>query len=683
MPSFTTEFNHRDFSLHVQGEPPPGYPRQSISDAYSLAANPTTGFAGRRAAFLDFCLRNPAPPNFKAPFYELPRLTAGQPIHEGVLQAACDFIDERRDCADFILHALLRLLYQFREAPLSAGLWTRLRQSVLNFKYWPDEPGVDSLCTWTENHQVLYASAAYLAGQLFPDETFTNSGRKGRELMETHAPRLQRWLDLRFRSGFSEWLSNVYYDEDLTALVSLLDFCQEAELRRKAGVVVNLLILDLALHHYQGMLACTHGRSYENHRKHGAQAAVADTLKLLFGAGIYARVDNMSAIALALSPVFQLHPVLEDIARDTQRPETEIRQRMGLRLAQAERWGLVFENFEDGMVYLSLEAYLHPRNVNLTLRMFDAFNWWNNLYFAPFKKNKSLINILRRLHLMPAIARLLERDACRNTREEVNLYTYRTPAYQLSSAVDYRKGYGGDQQAIWQASLAPDAVCFVTHPAKLTGNSPDYWTGEGTLPRVGQYKNVLVSLYQIDTRPGLYHTNRLLYTHAYLPAEQFDQVYRQDNWVFARKGEGYLAVWARNGFRPEPGSQPLNDELISDGKENIWLCELGRPATHGSFEQFIEQVSQAEIRCQGLNITYRSPSLGLVEFGWQQPLRVNQAVTPLSDFARYDCPYVQAKFDPTIITVQAGGRSLVLDWQPPNRISQPTPQQLQANSYET
>ena len=28
------------------------------------------------------------------------------------------------------------------------------------------------------------------------------------------------WLDLRFHTGFSEWLSHVYYDEDLTALLA-------------------------------------------------------------------------------------------------------------------------------------------------------------------------------------------------------------------------------------------------------------------------------------------------------------------------------------------------------------------------------------------------------------------------------------------------------------------------------
>ena len=33
---------------------------------------------------------------------------------------------------------------------------------------------------------------------------------------------------MRFKSGFSEWLSHVYYDEDLTALLSLVDFVDPA-----------------------------------------------------------------------------------------------------------------------------------------------------------------------------------------------------------------------------------------------------------------------------------------------------------------------------------------------------------------------------------------------------------------------------------------------------------------------
>ena len=249
---------------------------------------------------------------------------------------------------------------------------------------------------------------------------------------------------------------------------------------------------------------------------------------------------------------------------------------MGIKLSEAERWGLGFENFEDGMVYLSLEAYLHPRTAALTVRMLDAFNWWENRFFKDIARYKGLINTLRRLRLLPLLMRMVERDVCRNTREEVNLITYRTPDYMLSAAVDYRPGYGGDQQHIWQATLGPDAVCFTAHPAKREGPTPDYWTGEGTLPRVAQVENVLVAVYKINTMPGLYVTNRLLFTHAWFPKDKFDEVVERDGWVFARKGDGYLALYSRNPYRWQTEDGEDQDrEIIAEGKTNIWLCELG------------------------------------------------------------------------------------------------------------
>jgi hypothetical protein len=652
--SFSTDFDHRGFALFVCEEPPAGYPVTEVPDQHRTKPGGT--FESRRREYLDLCLRNPSPRSFKAPWYELPRCAAARPVHEGILRAACAFIDARRDCSDFILHALLRQRFQFPDVALSAELDGRIRQSILGFKYWPDEPGTDSLCTWTENHQILYASAGFLAGVLYPGETFTSSGRTGAELAGLHAPRIRRWLDLRFRTGFSEWLSNVYYDEDLAALLSLLDFSPDPDISRRAGAVIDLILLDMALHGFQGVCASTHGRSYDEHRKRSSREAVSDTMKLVYGAGCYARVDNMSAVAFALSPVFRLSPALEALARDGDRPEVLVRQRMGIRVAEAGRWGLGFRSLEDGMVLLSLEAYLHPRTARLTFRMFDAFRWWQNEYFAPFAKQRNLVSLLRRSGLMRPAARLLQKDLCRNTREEVNLITFRTPDYQLSSAVDYRKGFGGDQQAIWQATLGPGAVCFVTHPAGSGAHSPDMWTGEGTLPRVGQHRNVLVSVYRIDTRPGLYRTNRLLYTHAWLPVEAFDEVVARGHWVFARKGAGYLALWARNGLeRRDPG------ELVSRGTRNIWLCELGRARTHGTFTDFCRSVENAPLRARGSSVLYRSPSVGLVRFGWRGPLRVNDTAIPLRGFPRYDSPYVRADFDPAEIVVEHAGHRLVLD----------------------
>jgi hypothetical protein len=650
-----------DYSFPVRILPPPDCPTQRVPDPY--AAEPfATEYAARRRAFLDHVGRNPAPPSLKAPYHEMARLAAGGAPHQGILYGALEYIDGRKDCADFVLHAVLRLLYQFPDR-LDAAWRDCARRTVLGFKYWPNEPGVDSMCTWTENHQILFASAAYLAGQLYPSEVFSNSGQAGHDKMAVHRRRILRWLDLRFRTGFSEWLSNVYYDEDLTALANLVDFCRDEEIRQRAALVLDLLLFDVALNSFQGVFGCSHGRSYEAQKKWTAAEDVADTQKLLFGRGQFTLQGSMSAVCLALSQGYQMPRVLYEIANDLDRVEMINRQRHGIRLAEAERWGLGFENLEDGMVYLSLEAYAHPRTINLFARMLDAFDWWENGFFAPFKARRRTLDGARRLGLLPLVARLFERDITRNTREEVHVYTYRTPDYLLSSAQDYRPGYGGDQQQIWQATLGPDAVCFTTHPARREGPSPNYWTGSGSLPRVAQVQNVLLAVYNVDTRPGLYVTHRLRFTHAWLPRDRFDQVIERDGWILARRGDGYLALRSQQPthWQAEPG-EDQDREVIAPGLQNVWICELGRRAVDGDFGNFVQRIVRAELTFGRLHVCYHSPSQGRLEFGWHGSLRREGEVVPLGRYPRYDNPYTQASFPAEQFSVRHGDHCLEMDW---------------------
>jgi hypothetical protein len=655
-----------DYHIRSITSAPADYPQTPAPDSFSEAPF-LPDYESRCRAFFEHILQNPAPENTKAAWYELARLAAGGTPHEGIVQAALEFIDARKDCADFVLHGLLRLLYQFPRTPALSNEWlARARQTVLNFKYFPDEPGIDSLCTWTENHYILYTSAAYLAGQLHPDEIFTNSRETGKQKIELNRKRILRWLELRFRSGFSEWLSHVYYDEDLAALLALYDFAEDDEIRCKAQMVIDLLLLDMALNSFNGVFGSTHGRSYENTKKWASTEGTTDTAKLLFGMGVFSGHDNMSAIAFALSG-YRVPKVIEAIARVDR---LENRQRMGIKLAEMEQWGLRPDNFEDGMQCLTLEAYLHPRTIANTIRMFDTCRWWENAFFSAFQSYRGWLKALGAIGMLPLLARFLQRDVCRNTREEVNIYTYKTPDYMLSTAQDYRKGYGGDQQHIWQATLGPEAVCFTTHPAKIEGATPNYWAGNGLLPRAAQFKNVAIVIYNIEKIPALYVPIKHFFSHAWLPQDKFDEVAECNDWIFARKGEGYLAlrlqhpyVWGT--YSPLSEGEWLRastEEIIVDAAQNIWICQLGRKAEDGAFDEFVEKISAAQINFNGLNVEFQSPGNGLIRFGWNGPLRVDNAEIPLHDYPRYDNPFVQAAFDPAEIKVNARAHELRLNW---------------------
>lgn len=677
-----------DYTIRTTSSAPASYPTTPIPDSFSDQPF-LPDYESRRAAFFEHILKKPAPENTKAAWHEMARLAAGGTPHEGIFHAALDFVDARKDCADFVLHGILRLLYQLTaeigdwrlevDHQISNSLISRAKRTTLNFKYFPNEPGIDSLCTWTENHYILYTSAAYLAGQMYPDEIFTNSGETGKQKVELNRKRILRWLDLRFHTGFSEWLSHVYYEEDLTALLALHDFAQDEEIRRKAEMVIHLLLLDMALNSFKGVFGSTHGRAYENTKKWASNEGTTDTSKLLFGTGIFSSFDNMSAIAFALSG-YRVPKVVEEIAAIYYLAPQENKQRMGIKLSEMEKWGIHPDNFEDGMHYLTLEAYLHPKTIANTIRMFDTCNWWENSFLDSFKPYRGLLKTLGALGGLPLLARFLERDVCRNTREEVNIYTYKTPDYMLSTAQDYRKGYGGDQQHIWQATLGADAVCFTTHPAKIEGVTPNYWAGNGLLPRAAQYKNVAVIIYNIEKIPALYVPIKHFFTHAWLPKNKFDEVVEKSGWIFACKGEGYLALRSQNPYiwgtrSPLLAGRRLGvrgsaEEIIVDAAQNIWLCQMGRKTDDGEFAEFVEKLSSAQIAFSGMNVKFQSPGNGAVRFGWSGGFSVDGVKVQLHDYPRYENPFSKTEFNADEIMVMADNHELVLNWKTGERISQ-------------
>ena len=328
------------------------------------------------------------------------------------------------------------------------------------------------------------------------------------------------------------------------------------------------------------------------------------------------------------------------------------------------------------MLFYTNEGYLHPSTAATTLKMFDAFNWWDNEFFSDFKSYKGFLKTIKALKLLKPLGRLLERDICRNMRDEANIYTYKTPDYMLSTAQDHRKGFGGDQHHIWQATLGPDAVCFTTHPGPDKSTTPNYWAGSGLLPRSAQVKNLNITIYKIEKLfPALYVPIRNFYTHAWIPKDKFDEVVEHDGWVFARKGEGYLALHSQQpyfwhteglvieGHKIRQNPEDFEREVIAPGKQNIWLCQLGRQADDGAFEMFIQSILDARLTFDGLNMEFHSPGNGVIKFGWEGPLTVDGMEIDLKDYPRYDNPYITAEFHPNEILVQADNEELYLNWE--------------------
>ncbi|MBQ1503815.1 MAG: hypothetical protein IIZ49_00325, partial [Oscillospiraceae bacterium] len=156
---------------------------------------------------------------------------SNEPIEYEKMDGALDYLDARNDCGDFIIPAFARMLNAHRgTGRLDEEYAKKIEKSLLGFKYWLDEPGEVHACFFTENHQILFHSAEYLVGQLFPDKIFDN-GQTGEWHRQHAIPFIRRWEDWRIRFGFSEWLCQGYYAEDMLGLLGLAHYAAEDDIR--------------------------------------------------------------------------------------------------------------------------------------------------------------------------------------------------------------------------------------------------------------------------------------------------------------------------------------------------------------------------------------------------------------------------------------------------------------------
>ncbi|MBI5032921.1 MAG: hypothetical protein HZB51_20565 [Chloroflexi bacterium] len=241
----------------------------------------------------------------------------------------------------------------------------------------------------------------------------------------------------------------------------------------------------------------------------------------------------------------------------------------------------------------------------------------------------------------------------------VNKVTYKTPDYMLCSAQDYHPGENGYQQHIWQATMGPDAVVFVTHPSCISeenSHRPGFWHGNVTLPRVAQWKDVLIAVHKIPD------SDWLGFTHAYFPAWAFDEYVIRDGWAFARKDNGYLAITAARGFDFIQRGNSAFRELRSHGRENIWVCHMGRAALDGDFASFQKKILALAVKYNSLLVRCATLRGETLEFGWQGDFKRNGKVEPITGFKHYDNPYCVAELNASQLQVHFGEQGIRLNF---------------------
>lgn len=201
------------------------------------------------------------------------------------LLPALKMITSRADCADFEAIGLVHVLHRIPTELWADGLRDEVETTLLDFKYWIEQPGFDAMCYFTENHQFVWHTAEHLIGDYFADRTFNNANITGRKHSHHGEGMALDWLKRKLEGGFSEFDSNAYLAIDTLALVSLVEFSPSQELCSFAEALLDKLLFSLAANSWRGIHGAAHGRSYTTTLRSSRFEETAPIMWALWGMG--------------------------------------------------------------------------------------------------------------------------------------------------------------------------------------------------------------------------------------------------------------------------------------------------------------------------------------------------------------------------------------------------------------
>ncbi len=581
-------------------------------------------------------------------------------------------IDGRYDTADFDMPVLLRLQYLFGDtiAEISPEGSELIKETFLNAKYWMTEPGYDSMCFWSENHQIIFAVSEYMAGNLWSGETFTNDGATGAEHMRRAKARINYWMEHRFKYGFAEFNSANYAPFNMGPMSNFIQFAapSDSDMAERMKMIMDLQLFDLASNMYKNVFMAPAARAYVDNMV----GITGDKMRKFTNYIWQLEEDEESSVHRMLinfismmqskdgedKPYYEIPQVIMDIGAERNATRV-LKSSSGLNVTELEQKGYIGFDDEQIMMQLGMEAFTNPPVLQNTIKYLAKHKMLRNEFLNDFRYFN--MTLFKHTSLAKTISQKFNPMPNGIALQRGNIYTYRTPNYQLATAQAYHPGSYGATQMLSIANFTEKAVVFTSHPARYASEKnakayPGYWAGFGRAPHSVQYENVQLSIYKLPKKSGfleLYEVPQ--FTHTYLPQAYFDEVIVQGRYAFARVGDAYLALIGGSDLEylayDEATAKALKSrledfpnksfDLVQRGLNQFWIYELG-DASQGDFSSFQQKIKNNAVSFDGENnLSYSGASKNFaLRYGGD--FSVNDAVAQV-EHKRFDCDFIIAE----------------------------------------
>ena len=630
------------------------------------------------------------------------------------LEGAIERIDIREDCADFTACGLIRF-YIENEHRLAQENKDEIKKCLTGFKYWMDQYDgrTDSMCHWSENHQILFATTEYLAGAEWPDATFAD-GKSGSEHVTMAKERIEAWMYQRYYYGFNEYYSNNYYPEDIAPMANFIQFAkaEDADMVSRMKIVMDLIWVDIATQSYkyvddsgvtQYAFVSASGRMYmDNKSSDDTGNRLRPYINLVLGNGDEYKTNSnrffvcfrrMYEARVNGEPLYELPEVIREIFNDTSE-EQIVKSSNGITISELKEDGFIGKDVAQIMMQMGMEAFSNSEVIDNSIDYLRKNKLFGNEFLNDFK----LVNLwpLTLTNTLGAASELLNPSTNGKAIQRANVYTYQTPYYSMSTTQEHFAGDYADQHQISIATLAGNLSVYTSQPMR-NNTRGQYWVGYGRLPYSVQDENVNISIYTIPDKAGMLEPHIVQYTHAYFPVGLFDEVnldHLDDGYVFGRRADTYIMLCVLSdtdgvlAFKNDmPGvsaediatdmskikesvaelieaSGDLRYDLIFEGgTSHAWITELGCAADKGSFEAFVSEMLSNKREYKDMTVTYESGEKTF-DVKYSEHFKVNGQIVD-TNYARYDSTYTNGAVErkAEIIELDFNGKKLTLNYK--------------------
>jgi hypothetical protein len=457
---------------------------------------------------------------------------------------------------------------------------------------------------FTDNHMLQFRTARYLFGQTWPEGPVLADGSTALESQQEAAVWIEHWIDRTIDRGMYEYDSPNYHHLYLLCFTSLHEFAADEEIRHKAWMILQVLLVDWASEYLKGNWVGSHSREKFNQVLHTREHTGAATQfgRLFFG-GAPLRLDLAESYFIALASIqeFQCLPIIGGIATDRSQP------------------------------YVLRELKAPRRGVNLM----DGAPTWKYTYIEPeFAVGSSWGDLTDVEHHRWDLTWVSPQDG--STCFFIN------PSYSAKQLIRY-------------FDTKIDAVLADIVSQRPYYADPNKWVEGSRYEDVFQNENTVLAIYDIPPDAGHSHIN------GFFP-HLINERREMDGWIFARADNIFFAVWTS-----VPGKwhkEKDHDRLTILHSKTAVILEAVAAKDEPSFEVFCDRILQSEPTFdeEYLTATYTTTRGHEINFTHRGPRIVDGVVANLDTWPIFEGPWMNSDRGTGIVTLEYAEERHIFDF---------------------